>query len=410
MLGNKAEAVIEKIEGGSVTSPQGFLAGATYAGIKKKGDNILDLAVLTSQARCNAAAVFTLSEIKSAPIYVSWDHLDEREVTAIVVNSGCANACTGQQGLDDAWEMCNLVAEGLSLLPHQVLVASTGVIGVSLPMDRISENLEKIVLSEKGGHDFARAIMTTDTFAKEIALSVKMGDVSFTIAGAAKGAGMIHPQMATMLCFITTDAAVQTGFLWNALGKAADLSFNMISVDGDSSPNDSIFLLSNGMAGNEEINSKSTLARAFEQALQQVCLYLAQSIARDGEGATKLIEVQVKGAKNVPDARRAARLIVSSPLVKAAMHGNDPNWGRIMAALGRSWAVVDERRVELRLNGVLVFRRGEPQAFDEKELSRNLDGPRVDIEVNLRLGAAKATAWGCDLSEEYVKINSEYST
>ncbi len=410
MAESTSDLQIEEISGGGVTSPQGFLAGATYAGIKKKGDNVLDLAILSSQARCTAAAVFTMSEIQAAPVQVSWNHLDEREVTAIVANSGCANACTGQKGIDDAWEMCNLVAEGLSLLPHQVLVASTGVIGVPLPMEKIEESLEKIVISEKGGHDFARAIMTTDTFAKEIALSVKVGGASFTIAGAAKGAGMIHPDLATMLCFITTDAAVRPGFMWNALRKAADASFNMISVDGDGSPNDSIFLLANGMAGNDEIRNGSPLARAFEQALQEVCLYLAKSIARDGEGATKLIEVQVAGARTVWDAQRAARCIASSSLVKAAMHGNDPNWGRIMAALGRSRATVEESRVELRLNGVVVFRRGEPQPFNEQELSHELDDTRVNIVLDLHLGKAKATAWGCDLSEEYVTINSDYTT
>ncbi|MBI4332882.1 MAG: bifunctional ornithine acetyltransferase/N-acetylglutamate synthase [Chloroflexi bacterium] len=429
---------IEELTGGSITSPQGFLAGATYAGIKKPGDGVLDLAILTSEAPCHAAALFTTNKIKAAPVLLSRERVKSGGTLAVVVNSGCANACTGRQGLKDAREITGAVAEGMCARPEQVLAASTGVIGVPLPMERIRQDLGMIVLAADGGHGFARAIMTTDTRPKEIAVSVRAEEsplvplsqrgrriaeesplgplfergkrVSFTVAGAAKGSGMIHPDLATMLCFLTTDAVVRPDFLHRALTKAVGNSLNMVSVDGDSSTNDSVFLLANGMAGNEEIGPRSPLAGVFQEALDRVCIYLAKSIARDGEGATRRIEVQVKGARNTGDARKAARCIAGSSLVKAAVHGNDPNWGRIVAALGRSGAEVRESRIDLRLNGFALMKKGEPQPFDEQEVSQKMAAEQVDIALDLHLGRGQATAWGCDLSEEYVTINSVYTT
>jgi len=328
----------------------------------------------------------------------------------VVVNSGCANAFTGEHGLVDAAEVASLVAEGIGIDPEDVLVASTGVIGVPLPMKRIRPVVERIILSRGGGHDLAKAMMTTDTAPKETAVSVKVGDSGFTIGGAAKGSGMIHPDMATLLCFLTTDAPVERNFLGGALKGAVDLSFNMVSVDGDTSPSDTALLLANGMAGGEPITAESPSADAFRQALEQVCIYLARLIAADGEGATRLIEVVVNGAADLSQARKAARAVVSSALVKAAVHGADPNWGRVVAAVGRSGADMDEYKIDLYLGDVQVVKAGRQLNSQKREINKLLKGKEIDLRVNLNLGEGSATAWGCDLSEEYVAINSEYMT
>ena len=391
---------------GSITSPQGFLAGTVSAQIKKR--NELDLAILYSKVSCTAAGVFTTNQIKSAPVILSQKNLLKGQAQAIIVNSGCANACLGEQGIADAREMAKLVATKLDLSPEDVLVASTGVIGVPLPMDKIRAGIPKIRLTKEGGHDFAKAIMSTDTKPKEIATQVDMRENKFTIGAVAKGAGMIHPDLATMLCFITTDALVNVQFLQAALKKAVDVSFNMLSVDGETSPNDCVFLLANGLAGNEMIDFSN--GEAFQEALDEVCIYLAKSIAQDGEGATKLIQVTVEGAKYETDAHQAARTIVSSPLVKAAMYGSDPNWGRIVTALGRSGAEVAEEKLDVYLSDVQVMKQGHPVHFGKEKMRISLQGNNVFIKLNLNLGEGKATAWGCDLSPEYVKINSEYTS
>jgi len=320
------------------------------------------------------------------------------------VNSGCANACTGERGMGDAARMAELTAEGIGISPEDVLVASTGVIGMPLPMKRIAPAIEQVILSREGGHELVRAMMTTDTFAKETALRVRVGKSEFTIGGVAKGSGMIHPDLATLLCFITTDAAVEQGFLKKALKKAVDGSFNMISIDGDTSPNDMVLLMANGLAGGK------APADAFEQALEQVCIYLAKSVARDGEGASRLIEVTVSGAPGLAEARLAARTIVSSSLVKAAIHGADPNWGRIMAALGRSGVEVKEAKTDLYIGDMALVKAGALLSFNKRGVIKLLGGKEVAISLNLNLGSSSATAWGCDLSEEYVTINSQYMT
>jgi len=394
------------ITSGTVTSPQGFLAGAVEAGIKGKGE--LDLAILCSEKPCLAAGVFTTAAIKSAPVILSREHLKAGKARAVVVNSGCANACTGDSGMADAVDMAKLVSEKLGLPAEDVLVASTGVIGVPLPMERVRAGIRKVVLAREGAHDLARAIMTTDTFPKEIAVSVGSKSGKFIIGGVAKGAGMIHPDMATMLCFLTTDAAVEARFLQSALQKAVDVSFNMVTVDGDTSPSDTVAILANGLAGTEKINSGN--GELFQKALDEVCLYLAKSVARDGEGATKLIEVTVEGALDDRQARLAARIVAGSPLFKAAVHGNDPNWGRVVAALGRSGAKVDESKLEVYLNDVCVMKQGSPVPFDRQKLSAGLAGREVSVRLRLNLGRGKAVAWGCDLSEEYVTINSAYTS
>ena len=404
------EAEIEFIPSGTVTSPNGFCAGATYAGIKKKTEDVLDLGILFSKAPCVATALFTTNRIKAAPVILSQERLQSGRALAVVVNSGCANAITGKQGISDAIEMAGFAAEGIGVSAEDVLVASTGVIGERLPMKLIRAGIKQIVPSADGGHKLARAIMTTDTLPKEIAVASRVGENRFIIGGVAKGSGMIHPNLATLLCFLATDAAVDIDFLKSALKKAVDISFNMVSIDGDTSPNDMVLIMANGMAKNELISTGSRQAGAFQQALDQACIYLAKSIARDGEGATKLIEVTVSGALTIVEAGLAARTIVSSPLVKAAVHGNDPNWGRILAAAGRSGVEVVEPKLNLYLGNICLVKAGCPLPFEKEEVIRVLAGTEVPINLQLNLGKAKATAWGCDLSEEYVTINSQYTT
>ena len=401
---------IEFIPEGTVTSAKGFYAGATYAGIKKRSENSLDLGILFSEVPCVAAGVFTTNKIKSAPVVLCQERLQKGRVAAVIINSGCSNTSLGEQGLADAAEMAALTAKAMGVSPEDVLMASTGVIGQPLPIDLIREGISRIVLAKDSGHELTRAMMTTDTVPKEAAVAVKTGDAVFTIGGAAKGSGMIHPDMATMLCFLTTDAAVELDFLKSALRKAADISFNMVSVDGDTSPSDTVLVMANGLAGNEPISSGGQPAETFQQALNQVCLYLAKAIARDGEGATKLIEVTVDGAVTVDEARLAARTVTSSPLVKSAVYGADPNWGRIIVAVGRSGVEVVEAKIDLHIGDIEVVKSGKPTSFDEPSVVQVFKQSEVPINVNLNLGTASATAWGCDLTEEYVNINSQYMT
>jgi glutamate N-acetyltransferase/amino-acid N-acetyltransferase len=400
------KASFEFIPAGTVTSPEGFSAGATYVGIKKGKDS--DLALLVSEVPCVTAGLFTANRIKAAPVVLCQRRLRSGRASAVVVNSGCANACTGEQGLADAEEMAKLAAGVAGVPPEDVLVASTGVIGRRLPMERLRAGMVQVMLSRNGGHRLARAIMTTDTVPKEAAVKSTAG--GFTIGGVAKGAGMIHPDLATFLCFLTTDAGVELAFLKSALRQAADLSFNMVSIDGDTSTNDTVLLLANGMAGGEIISSGSGQAEVFQQALNALCLHLAKATARDGEGATKLVEVTVNGASSVAEARLAARTIVSSPLVKTAIYGSDPNWGRILAAVGRSGVEVVEAKIDLYLGDLCLLKAGRPQPFDREEAIKLLKEKEISIILDLNLGSDTATAWGCDLTEEYVKINSHYTT
>jgi glutamate N-acetyltransferase/amino-acid N-acetyltransferase len=395
------------LPGGSLTTPQGFLAGAVSGGLKATGG--LDIALLFSPAQCQAAGLFTRNRIRASPVVLSRRHLTRGKARAIIANSGCANACTGPQGMEDAREMARLTASKLGLEVEDVLLASTGVIGQRLPMEKMRKGIDEIGLSRDGGLDFARAVMTTDTFPKETAFAGETGGKRLVVAGCAKGAGMVHPDLATMLAFITTDAAVDGAFLKKALRKAADLSFNMITVDGDTSPNDMVIALASGQAGNRPIVEGDPEASVLQDALEQVCIYLARSIARDGEGARHLLEVRVEGAVNPLQARKAARAVASSPLVKAMVYGADANWGRVAAALGRSGASVQERKLEIYLDSLCLF-KGEPLTFARDEVRELLKSPEVPIRAALNLGRASATAWGCDLTPEYVKINSEYTT
>jgi glutamate N-acetyltransferase / amino-acid N-acetyltransferase len=400
----KTEA--DYIPSGGVTSPGGFLAGAVHAGIKYPDPKRLDLAILFSKEPCTAAAVFTTNKVKAASVLLDMERLQKGKISAVIMNSGCANACTGQQGMSDAISMAAMAAKHIGVKPESVCVSSTGVIGTMLPMEKIQTAIPKIKLTIAGGHDAARAIMTTDRVPKEVAIKAD----SFTIGGMLKGSGMLHPNMATMLCYLTTDAAVEAEFLQKALRKAADISVNMISVDGDNSTNDTVLLLANGAAGGEIIKAGSKKAATFQKALNIVCIYLAREAARDGEGATKLIEAKVWGAVSVKDARLAARTIIGSSLVKTAVYGSDPNWGRVLAAAGRSGAALDQDKTELHMGDFCMLLNGTPQPFDKKAAAKYMDGKEVYFELDLHLGKGEATAWGCDMTEEYVKINAEYTT
>lgn len=401
------ETKIEVIPSGSVTSPEGFYSGAVNANIKKEAIDRLDLAILFSEASCTAAALFTKNKIQAAPVVLSRERLENGRAVAVVVNSGCANACTGKQGMGDATEVADMAAKSLGVSSEDVLVASTGVIGMSLPMERLRDGMGRVVLSPDGGHELARAILTTDTVPKEIAVRV---NEEFIVSGVAKGSGMIHPDLATMLCFLTTDAVVDINTLQQSLKKAADVSFNMLSIDGDTSPNDMALIMANGIANNETITRGSQVEDAFQEALNTVCIYLAKSLARDGEGAYKLIEVTVDGAKNTAEAKLTARTIVNSSLVKAAIHGSDPNWGRIIAAAGRSGAEVLESKIDLEIGGICLVKKGAILAFNREAVVTVLNENEVRIALNLNIRDGTATAWGCDLSEEYVTINSLYTT
>ena len=401
---------INLVEGGTVTAARGFLAGATYAGLKTYAEDKLDLGLLVSETPCATAGVFTTSSIRSPSVTVTQEHLSQCKARGLVVNAGIANACVGEQGYKDAKEMASQAAGKLGVRPEEVLVCSTGVIGVELPMSLIRAGFDKIDLTADGGHALARAMMTTDTRPKEVAVSFQVNGQQAHMGGVTKGSGMIHPNMATMLCFVTTDAAVEPDFLAATLRDVADRSFNMVSVDGDTSTNDSLLVLANGLTGNPPISAGSADAGTFTEALEQVCVHLSRELARDGEGATRLIIVELEGAMDTLDARKAARTVASSNLVKAAVYGADPNWGRIMMAVGRSGAATEESKIDLYINGVCIMEEGKPIPFHRDAVVALMRGPEVTIGVDLNLGNGEATAWGCDLTEEYVIINSAYTT
>ena len=399
------------LEEGTITSPKGFKAGATYSGIRTYAEDKLDLGVVRSEAPCNVAGTFTTNKLRSPSVVLNERRVSNGRVQAIVCNSGVANACVGEQGMKDAIEMAALAARRFDLDPELVLPMSTGMVGVELPMALISSGMEKIELTPEGGSAMARAIRTTDTRSKEAAVSFSAAGSAYTLGGIAKGSGMVHPNMATMLAFLATDAPVESVFLRESLKRAVDSSFNMITIDGDTSTNDSVILLANGAAGGNEIARESgEVADAFQNALQEVCTFLAKEIVRDGEGASKLIEVVVDGALSDADARVAARAVTSSSLVKSAVHGGDPNWGRIIVALGYSGAQVVEERIALYINGVCIMEDGRPIPFFKDAVVATMSGSEINIRLSLNMGEATATAWGCNLSEEYVTFNSAYTT
>ena len=385
----------------------GFTAGAASAGVKDGTPRRTDVALIVSDRTCAAAGVFTTNEVIAAPCVVTRRHLEQGRLRAIVVNSGNANACTGEQGERDAVAMAQAAAQRLGCDPHEVAVASTGVIGVPLPVSRIAGAVKDMKLEGEAWIDVAKAIMTTDTKPKNIGVELKLEAGTVHLRGIAKGAGMIHPNMATMLAFVMTDANVGAGELQELLEDAANESFNLISIDGDTSTNDTLLLLANGASG---IEPRGDDLKMFGSAVRGLCESLAREILGDGEGVTKVFEVRVSGAASAEDARRAARTITTSNLVKTAIHGADPNWGRILAAAGRSGAKVDQTRASVRIADVAVFAEGTPRAFDSDAVRRVFEQKDITIGVDLGVGSESARAWGTDLSAEYVRINAEYTT
>lgn len=407
------ESKIRIIPEGGITSPQGFLAAGVAAGIKNGKKEKKDIGILISQVPAAAAGVYTTNAVQAAPLLVSKESIQKQgTLRAVVVNSGNANACTGEQGLADARTMQEWVAKSAGIHPDEVGVASTGVIGVFLPMERMEAGISEAVplANLQGGKDFAEAIMTTDLVKKEIAVKAEIAGTTVTIGGTAKGSGMIHPNMATMLGFIATDARVEASALQDALRQVTDRTFNRITVDGDTSTNDMVLLLANGMAGNEALTSAHADWPIFLAALEVVALHLAKMIARDGEGATRMIEARVLGAKTEEDAVKAAKTIVGSSLVKTAVFGADANWGRLMMAIGKSGASIEQNRIEIWIGDIQVAADGMGLSFDEELATRELAKDPVVFRVNLNVGEAEAAAYGCDLSYDYVKINGSYRT
>ncbi|MDF2627355.1 MAG: putative amino-acid acetyltransferase [Symbiobacteriaceae bacterium] len=402
---------MQEIKGG-VTAPAGFLAAGVHADIKGKGGTKKDVAVLFSRVPCAAAGVYTTNLVKAAPVVLSQERTAAGQLQAVVVNSGNANACTGEQGMADARTMADLTAKALGLEPAAVAVASTGVIGVPLPMDRVKAGIARAAASiaPDGAQAAAEAIMTTDTYDKQYAVQFDLGGATVTIGAMAKGSGMIHPNMGTMLAFLTTDADVDPATLHVALKASTEKSFNMITVDGDTSTNDCLIALANGMARNPKVVMGSAHYNTFAAALDHVLIHLAKEIARDGEGATKLMEMRVKGAPTVQDARTAAKAVCGSMLTKAAVFGEDANWGRVLCALGYSGATFDPARVDLWLGDLPMMKAGAPLPFDEEAALAILKEKTVVFTADLHSGTAEATAWGCDLTYDYVKINGAYRT
>jgi glutamate N-acetyltransferase/amino-acid N-acetyltransferase len=385
----------------------GFTEGAASAGVKPGNARRNDVALIVSDRPCAAAGVFTTNEVIAAPCVVTRKHLETGPLRAIVANSGNANACTGPQGEQDAVAMARAVAHKIGCDPHEVAVASTGVIGVPLPLERIAAALSMLTLRSGDWLEVAKAIMTTDTKPKLVSVELPLAAGVVHLRGVAKGAGMIHPNMATLLAFVMSDAEVAAEELREILDDAAQDSFNLISVDGDTSTNDTLLLLANGASG---VKPRGDDLKVFAQAVTGLCEVLARAILADGEGVTKVFEVQVSGAESAEDARRAARTITTSNLVKTAIHGGDPNWGRILAAAGRSGAKVDQTRASVHIADVPVFAKGAPCAFDSDAVRRVFERKDITIGVDLGVGSEAARAWGTDLSAEYVRINAEYTT
>ena len=394
-----------------IKAPQGFFGAGVKAGIKKSGKE--DVAVIFSKTEADGAAVFTTNTMAAAPVIVSRRTMQNGKVRAIVVNSGCANACTGVQGQIDAQAMAHQTAGLLGFAQDEVLVASTGVIGVQLPMGKVSAGIKAAVekADAEGFESVKLAMMTTDTFPKVCSVDFTLGGKQVRISGLAKGSGMIHPNMATMLCFIMTDAAIDSSVLQTALKLAVDKSFHRITVDGDSSTNDMVAVLANGLAGNDKITAASgTEYAALLEALTEVCTYLAKLVARDGEGATKFLEIKVQGAVSEQEAHQAAMTIAKSPLVKTAFFGQDPNWGRILCAVGYSEAKADPENVSLTIGGLPVVKNGQGVADQGEALKSAMAEHDINVVVDLGVGREEATVWTCDFSYEYVKINGEYHT
>lgn len=400
----------------AVTQTPGFKAAGVHVGVKTSNKEKKDVALIYSEKPCAVAGMFTTNVVKAAPVYYDMNVVENGRAQAIIANSGNANACTGGQGEKDAAAMAAAAGAVLGLKAEEVLVCSTGVIGHNMPMDRVLSGIKAAAanLSSDGGRDAAEAILTTDVYRKEISKTVDLNGITVTISGMAKGSGMICPNMATMLCFITTDAAIDSKVLQMALKESVALSFNQISVDGDMSTNDTVLMLANGMAGNAAITPNSDSYQKFVAVLKDICFYLAKKIARDGEGATHLLEAQVIHAASEEDALKAAKSVVSSDLVKAAIFGKDANWGRIICAAGYSGAKFDQSKVDISLSSysgeITVAKNGGGLEFDEDYALKILSEENITAIIDLKAGEFSGKAWGCDLTYDYVKINADYRT
>ncbi|MBQ9615505.1 MAG: bifunctional glutamate N-acetyltransferase/amino-acid acetyltransferase ArgJ [Selenomonadaceae bacterium] len=400
----------EKNAKAGVTFPTGFKAAGVRAGIKKSGN--LDLAVIYTEKEAAVAGVFTQNAVAAAPVYVSQEAVKSGTAHAVVANAGCANACTGEQGRKDAEAMASMAAKELGCKAEDVLVASTGVIGVNLPMDRVEQGIRQAVseLSETGSQNAGNAIVTTDTYSKACATEVEIGGKSVRFGAIAKGSGMIQPNMATMLCFITTDAAIESSLLQEALSEITEVTFNMISIDGDMSTNDMAVVLANGAAGNPVIREKNEDYRKFFDTLLAICTGLAQHIAADGEGATKFLTIDVKHARSFEEAKAVGMSVAKSPLVKTAFFGEDPNWGRVICAVGYAGVPMTPEKTVVEFGGIPVYAHGVGARYDEEALRKVMSEHDIVITVDMGDGDSEATVWSCDFSYEYVKINGEYHT
>jgi glutamate N-acetyltransferase / amino-acid N-acetyltransferase len=401
---------IQELENGSILSPKGFQTGGTHAGLRYSRK---DVGIIFSEVPANCAAVYTLNDFQAAPIKVTKNSLSQSgRLQAVVVNSACANACTGEQGLRDAYEMRDLAAKKIGVESTLVAVASTGVIGEYLPMEKIKQGIEQIELgvAVQDAEDFQTAILTTDTCMKSCGFKTEIDGKAIHIGGAAKGSGMIHPNMATMLGFITTDANISTEYLQQALREVTDYTFNQITVDGDTSTNDMVLVMANGLAENSPLSPNHPQWDTFVQLLAKTSENLAKQIAKDGEGATKLVEVEVVGAYDQEDARKVAKQIVGSNLVKTAIYGADANWGRIIGAIGQADTQAKAETVTISIGPVTMLEKSNIIQFSEEDAKDYLQNDLIHIYVDLHLGDGIGKAWGCDLSYDYVKINASYRT
>lgn len=393
-----------------VTFAKGFTAAGVKAGIKKSGN--LDVAVIYTKTQAVVAGTFTQNKVAAAPVYVSKEVVATGTAHAIVANAGCANACTGQQGLDDAHKMAQIAADELGVNADDVIVGSTGVIGVNLPMDKLEAGIKDAVanLFADGSDNAGRAIITTDTHSKSVTCEFELSGKTVRMGAIAKGSGMIRPNMATMLCYITTDIAIDQALLQKAVSGCVEKSFNMISVDGDMSTNDMVIVLANGEANNAKITEENADYQIFFDKLMMLCTELAKQIAADGEGASKFLTINVKGAKSFADAKTVGMAIANSPLVKTAFFGEDPNWGRVICAVGYSGADMVPEKTVVKFGGITIFANGTGATYDEKALAHVMKEKDIVIDIELNMGQEDATVWSCDLSYEYVKINGEYHT
>ncbi len=391
-----------------VTAPLGFRAGTLSCGIKADA-SIPDLAILASDVPCVTAGTFTISSTRAAPVLVCQERLKSGIAQAIIVNSGNANCATGDLGLLNAYRMTEFAAARLKIENEMVLCSSTGIIGRQLPIEKIAAGAQQIELSREQGNAFSEAIMTTDTYPKRMALEFQIDGHTVRLGGTTKGAGMIYPNMATMLCYLTTDAAIELAWLQHELRAAVNDTFNMISMDGDMSTNDTCILFANGLAGNTPINTQHPEAGIFREALRYLMEYLAREMARDGEGATKLMIVHVHGAHDKADAVKAARSVTLSPLWQCALAGSDPNWGRIVAALGASGCALQQDSYDISIGDILVTKQGMAAHYDQEQARAAMIGKEVTITIDLHLGEGQATAWGCDLTHGYIDENTLYT-